>query len=958
MTTSTEADTGETMQRFRLGAIIRDFEILTSGIPGEKGFVFLEDVQYAFDTEAARLQAGTMVIPFMRGPDHRKYIPERIPCRPGIIIDIVEDPMIATQQLPVPPSPGAAVANIEPTIVVGAAVETLMIEDSTAPAPLALTPQPTAETVVDRLQTSQSIEPSSQTTVATATSAATTTAVAVAAETSTPPIDPDLLLSAENPKFKQFVHGRLEELVDKSEQMIRMQQEALDRLALVQTKAEAILVQNFELLEYTIPRLFIVLPETSSTKWNPSSLLGTKFRLHFICECGDTKRPGSKIPHHLHLAKHEGYTITQPNKFFVDYGPYLLVMLTLLKHGISIAGVVVPALSTLRVVDVVDSVKESCETVTRQVIDGVDQSISFLEEFRVKELQNKEVSIDLQRSSQTEIAEYLLDVKGLEGADLRQLASYLSVGDSDNLLGNLYRITTKHGHVKWVCKDHYREGYQAANNMKLCKVVKAARGTVDEQVGKVVVTVKSAVAAAQLYDALLKSQGIYELELTMAWNQENSDLTKLKDMIKKSTIKTLTLDLQLKTGPTFGINLSGKRRNDPILSLLKHPALTTVHLREVPADFFHRAAISPKDDYTNLKTFEMGEWASLQKDASRICILAARSPYLERIRLNVYNDEVLTTLAELLDSRWEESVPLKVEFGSTDSPLGVWFEMLIPKGDRVDIDWKDFPGFLKKWGHHVINLSLCNEITEEIAVALALATTRTDTKQSSLETLNVERSIAVPPEQKTVSRAQALRQVIAQSPLKDLTVDMAFAPDTQLVSQIQWQHLRQLRISILVEAKTLPLSTLLRSMQAAGKSAILVEDFTIAIRDRGCEEYHFAQLQGVISLLPKLELLVIANTLYPAQWLQLLALLDFNCLEYLEVHVPAFRLKNVEQFIAALPLKTSLKTLVMEGASFGDELAIRDPLQVTVMKARGIRVVNSREKLGDDHPYFTRYSGK
>ena len=60
------------MQRFRLGTIIRDFEILTSDVQGEKGFVFLEDVQFAFDTEATRFQAGTVAIPFMRGPDHRR----------------------------------------------------------------------------------------------------------------------------------------------------------------------------------------------------------------------------------------------------------------------------------------------------------------------------------------------------------------------------------------------------------------------------------------------------------------------------------------------------------------------------------------------------------------------------------------------------------------------------------------------------------------------------------------------------------------------------------------------------------------------------------------------------------------------------------------------------------------------------------------------------------------------
>ncbi|KAF9344007.1 hypothetical protein BGX26_004921, partial [Mortierella sp. AD094] len=43
--------------------------------------------------------------------------------------------------------------------------------------------------------------------------------------------------------------------------MIDMQQKALDRLMLIQSKTEAILTQQLELAEYPIPRLFIVLPE-------------------------------------------------------------------------------------------------------------------------------------------------------------------------------------------------------------------------------------------------------------------------------------------------------------------------------------------------------------------------------------------------------------------------------------------------------------------------------------------------------------------------------------------------------------------------------------------------------------------------------------------------------------------------------------------------------------------------
>ncbi|KAF9950301.1 hypothetical protein BGZ70_001432 [Mortierella alpina] len=932
--------TDNALQRFRLGTIVLDFEILTSDVSGEKGFIFLEDVQYAFDTKAARFETGTMAIPFMRGPDHRKYIPERIPCRPGVVVDIIEDPSTAPvihQQPASPSSVGAAEVDLVPALDVMS--QTLSIQEALPePAVVDATPLP-KEVAVVKQRPPETIQQSAHASASLA--IPTRTSMAVAASTSDL-IRLESLMSAANPEFKQFVHGHLEELVDKSEQVIRMQQEALDRLALVQTKAEAILIQNFELLEYTIPRLFIVLPETPGSKWNPANMLGTKFRLHFICECGEhTKRAGSKLPHHLHLAKHDGYAITQPSKFFVDYGPYLLVMLTLLKHGISIAGIVVPALATLKVVDVVDSVNEACATVTRQVIDGVDHSISFLEDFRAKELQKNEGSIDPKKSSQAEIAAYLMDVKGLEGADLRQLASYLSLGDSDNLLGNLYRITTKHGHVKWVCKDHYSEGYQAANNMRLCETVKAARGVIDEQVGKVVVSISSAVAAAQFYDALLKSQGIYELDLTLAWNQENADLTRLKETIKKSTITTLTLNLHLKSGPTFGINLTGKRRYDPILSMLKSPTLKSVHLRGVPADFFRRSGISPKDDYSNLKTFQMGEWASLERDSGKVYMLAARSPNLERMQLSVYSNEALVMIHAILLSRNEDAVPLKLQLGISDKEI--WFEMIIPEGDQVGIEGIAFPEFLKEWGHRITILILSDDMTEENAVILAQVTTKTATKQSSLEVLDVERSGTVEPEQMTVGRAEALRKLVAQSPLKSLTVDMACAADVQVVSQIQWQHLRQLRVSNLLEAKKLPLSTLLRSMKAAGKDSILVEDFTLV--GRGFDEEYFAQVHGVISLLSKLKRLVIANAMFVEQWLKLADVMNFDCLEYLDIYTPKFTMKHAEQFMAAIPLWTSLKTLVFEEANFGDELSLRVPVQVSVMKARGIRVVNKREKL-------------
>ncbi|KAG0283311.1 hypothetical protein BGZ96_012332, partial [Linnemannia gamsii] len=48
----------------------------------------------------------------------------------------------------------------------------------------------------------------------------------------------------------------------REEQMLKMQQETIDRLIVNQQRVDAILVQNYELHEYPIPHLFVVLPDS------------------------------------------------------------------------------------------------------------------------------------------------------------------------------------------------------------------------------------------------------------------------------------------------------------------------------------------------------------------------------------------------------------------------------------------------------------------------------------------------------------------------------------------------------------------------------------------------------------------------------------------------------------------------------------------------------------------------
>ncbi|KAI8598112.1 hypothetical protein EDD21DRAFT_356660 [Dissophora ornata] len=337
----------------------------------------------------------------------------------------------------------------------------------------------------------------------------------------------DSPISTPNPGFESTVLHKLDEV-------LKRVQEANDRLILIQSKTEAILTQNYELLEYTIPRLFIVLPE-KSTSWDPKTMFRTKFRLHFICECGEhTKASGSKIPHHLHLANHEGYVVNKPTEFFKKYGPFLTLMLEMIKVGTIVAGHVVPALASLKVVDILDSTQSTIDSVTSKVIEGVDYSLKYLEESRTLIQKSDGVDVDGNaRMSQQDLDTYLAGVEGLEGVDLRQLGSYLSANSSDNLLGNLFRMTTKDGHVKWVCRHHYRAAYQEAHTQKLHDAVKLAGGVFDEQLGSIKVTLRSSFAAAEFYEAIIKAKaGVYDLDITFDWDCTRSDLEGFEKALK------------------------------------------------------------------------------------------------------------------------------------------------------------------------------------------------------------------------------------------------------------------------------------------------------------------------------------------------------------------------------------------------------------------------------------------
>ncbi|KAI8358176.1 hypothetical protein B0O80DRAFT_485256, partial [Mortierella sp. GBAus27b] len=67
-------------------------------------------------------------------------------------------------------------------------------------------------------------------------------------------------------------------------------QQVNNRLAILQKRIESLITQTYELHEYPIPRLFIVLPKYSNRRrdhLSPRKTLIKQFRLYFLCECGE-----------------------------------------------------------------------------------------------------------------------------------------------------------------------------------------------------------------------------------------------------------------------------------------------------------------------------------------------------------------------------------------------------------------------------------------------------------------------------------------------------------------------------------------------------------------------------------------------------------------------------------------------------------------------------------------------
>ncbi|KAK3821127.1 MAG: hypothetical protein J3Q66DRAFT_148131 [Benniella sp.] len=572
-------------QAFQCRSVDHEIEIpVQEGATPDDLFILWSDIQIVFQG-AKFIKAGRTMVPFLKDKGHNLIDPRRVGYHPGVVLEVVTGS--DTQPIPTHITKGTSdtsentgLNNLDstwrPPSVVAHGISKIDNRSKASSRPyetrlqtvdiqqslhnqliqgqeqLLQRHQQTHEELLEKLrQMEQALALERQLT---------------------------LDLQEEIRHLRQLQQSAEEKLLTKQEEMLDLQRQTLNKLAIILSRVKALLTQTYELHEYPIPRLFIVLPKSMGFRDKLTSIFSERFRLYFLCECGaHSTLDGGKTTPEVHLAKHEGYDLEKPKEFFEKYGSYIIAMMCMVKYGIIAGGMVIPPLANLKILEGLEGAQQHMDYLKNNIAPLVDGTISFLQDIQRNGAVGDELS-----TNNTEFDK----LEALEGADLRQLESYLKIQDEGRVLGNLYRIVTSEGHVKWVCLDHYRLSYRESAIRFLKNLVITNYGTFIEETGKIIIHLNTDIIARQFYEAMVEARGVHELEIKLKWDATLDDLRELSSAVTRANVVRLTVDGTFFKSPTIDFVNRG-RRFDPVLKLASNARIQYLELIGLE-DFFTR----------------------------------------------------------------------------------------------------------------------------------------------------------------------------------------------------------------------------------------------------------------------------------------------------------------------------------------------------------------------------------
>ncbi|KAF9309241.1 hypothetical protein BG003_010004 [Podila horticola] len=305
--------------------------------------------------------------------------------------------------------------------------------------------------------------------------------------------------------------------------------------ALILAKAEEILSTPVDFEQGNGPRFFIILP-SHDHKWDATNILSNHFRLFFLCECGTHTPISCQVQDNLespclHLADQDGYRVRDSVNFIAKFGPYLMVMLEMLKFSNEISGYVLPGLSATGEIFPADSFLPTSLT-----LDRINKSISYIETV---------ACLDTLRP--WDLPEYLADVKAMDGIVAEnQFLTYLEMDKSKSRFSRMYRIRTMPGRADWVCQKHQPTTLKKQGNyseFEFESILSSVGACLDYQRGKITVTMTSSLHGEQICIILAGAPGAkhYDLELAMNSIYTSVDMERLQKLVERSIVRSVVV---------------------------------------------------------------------------------------------------------------------------------------------------------------------------------------------------------------------------------------------------------------------------------------------------------------------------------------------------------------------------------------------------------------------------------
>ncbi|KAF9581482.1 hypothetical protein BGW38_001483 [Lunasporangiospora selenospora] len=253
----------------------------------------------------------------------------------------------------------------------------------------------------------------------------------------------------------------------------------------------------------------------------------------------------------------------------------------------------------------------------------------------------------------------------------------ISATNPSSTPGDLYRIITPEGHVKWVCSGHYAFVSRPVAPNAFRQFVEANRGVFNERMGKLDI-IFSTSSMAKLFYQYFHLDGapfIQDLSINLYWPTTQEDFKDLRMAIDSSSC-IVSVELQsTKTGPAQDPIIKAKRI-DPIFQLMANSRLRSFTLGPIEG-FFKRIGVSSRPSH--LRMLHLQDQFDFKIETARVDSLIKNCPRLMEFRMGctVVGDGYLVVQHALdgLDSRQRHQFKrLKLNAG----PL-----------DHVDLDYQD-----------------------------------------------------------------------------------------------------------------------------------------------------------------------------------------------------------------------------------------------------------------------------